>query len=133
MSMRDYSVHDFGYVFSADMIDQMIEKIQPEDIKPGDTYEMAEYMGLEYIGGFTGEALRLDEGGDDDFHDDIQTYSCESIFYLPIGSYSTLFKAAYQSKEELSRYMKVSYPEWMPEDFDEIYKGIRHIIGTSFG
>lgn len=133
MSMRDYSVHDYGYVFSAEMIDQMIEKKRPDNIELGDTYEMAEYMGLEYVSDFTGEAIRLDENGDDDFRDDMQTYSCESIFYLPIGAYSTLYKAAYQSKEELVRCMKARYPEWMPEDPDEIYKGIRHIIGTSFG
>lgn len=44
MSMRDYSVHDFGYVFSAEMIDQFIEKLKPKNIKPGDTYEMADIM-----------------------------------------------------------------------------------------
>lgn len=133
MSMRDYSVHDFGYVFTAEMIDKIIEKVNPEDIEPGDTYDMADYMGLEYISDFTGEALRLDDNGDDNFRDDMWTYSCESIFYLPIGAYSSLFKAAYQSSEELARCMKARYPEWLPDDLDEIYKGIRHIIGTSFG
>ena len=27
MSSRDYSVNDFGYVFNAEMIDQIIEKV----------------------------------------------------------------------------------------------------------
>ena len=63
MSSRDYSVNDFGYVFNAEMIDQIIEKVKPKNIQTGDTYEMAEIMGLQYIGEFTGEAIRLDELG----------------------------------------------------------------------
>ncbi len=133
MSMREYSVHDFGYVFTAETIDKFIEKEQPDDIQPGDTYAMAEYMGLEYISDFTGETLHLDENGDDDFRNDSFSYSGESIFYFPICSYSTLFQAAYQSKEELVRCMKARYPKWLPDDLDEIYDGIRHIVGTSFG
>lgn len=133
MSMRDYSVHDFGYVFTDEMIDQLIDKLKPNDIKSGDTYEMAEYMGLEYIGEFTGEALHLDEKGDDVYNNDTLTYSDESIFYFPISTYSSLFQAAYQSPEELARSMKYSYGKWLPDDFDEIYKGVRHIIGTYFG
>ena len=133
MSMRDYSVHDFGYVFNEKMIDKFIEKLKPKNIEPGDTYEMAELMGLEYIGDFTGDALRLDEFGDDDFDDDAWSYSGESIFYLPIGAYSSLFKAAYQSPEELARCMRSTYPKWLPDDLDDIYKGIRHTIRTSFG
>ena len=82
--MRDYSVHYFGYVFTAEMIDLAIEKWKPKDINLGDTYEMAEIMGLEYVSDFTGEAVQLDERGDDDFGKDVQTYSCNSIFYFPI-------------------------------------------------
>ena len=36
MSSRDYSVNDFGYVFNAEMIDQIIEKVKPNNIQPGD-------------------------------------------------------------------------------------------------
>ncbi len=133
MSMRDYSVHDFGYVFTEEMIEKLIEKEHQKDINPGDTYEMAEYMGLECIGNFTGEAIRLDENGDDDFRDDNYSYSCESIFYFPICSYSTLFQVAYQSKEELARCMKARYSKWIPDGLQEIYDGIRHIVGSSFG
>ena len=133
MSMRDYSVHDFGYVFTAEMIDQVIDKMKPDNINPGDTYEMAEYMGLEYIGEFTGGAIHLNENGDDDYGKDTLTYSDESIFYFPISTYSSLFQAAYQSPEELARSMKYSYGKWIPDDFDEIYKGVRHIVGTYYG
>ena len=127
MSSKDYSVNDFGYVFNAEMIDKIIEKVKPKNIQTGDTYEMAEIMGLQYIGEFTGEAIRLDEVGDDDFRDDAWSYSADSIFYFPIGAYSSLFKAAYQSKEELALCMKSSYRIWLPDDLDEIYNGIRHI------
>ena len=92
MSSRDYSVNDFGYVFNAEMIDKIIEKVKPKTIQPGDTYEMAEIMGLQYIGEFTGEAIRLDELGDDDFRDDAWSYSADSIFYFPIGAYSLIFR-----------------------------------------
>ena len=91
MSSRDYSVNDFGYVFNAEMIDQIIEKVKPKNIQTGDTYEMAEIMGLQYIGEFTGEAIRLDELGDDDFHDDAWSYSADSIFYFPKVSLSMLY------------------------------------------
>lgn len=133
MSMRDYSVHDFGYVFTEEMIEQLIDKLKPNNIEPGDTYEMAQYMGLEYIGEFTGEALHLDEKGDDVYNNDTLTYSDESIFYFPLSTYSSLFQAAYQSPEELARSMKYSYGKWLPDDFDEIYKGVRHIVGTYYG
>lgn len=133
MGTRDYSVHDFGYVFTEEMIDRIIETVKPNNINPGDTYEMAEYMGLEYVGNFSGEAIRLDELGDDDFHNDSWNYSCDTIFYLPIGTYSTLFRAAYQTKEELALSMKSSYRKWLPDDLNEIYDGIRHIVGSSFG
>jgi len=133
MSMRDYSVYDFGYVFTAEMIDQLIDKLRPDNIKPGDTYEMAEYMGLEYIGEFTGDAFHLDAQGDDVYSNDTLTYSDETIYYFPIGTYSSLFQAAYQSSEELARSMKYSYEKWLPDDFDEIYKGVRHIVGTYYG
>ena len=133
MSMRDYSVYDFGYVFTAEMIDQLIDKLRPDNIKLGDTYEMAEYMGLEYIGEFTGDAFHLDAQGDDVYSNDTLTYSDETIYYFPIGTYSSLFQAAYQSSEELARSMKSSYRIWLPDDLDEIYNGIRHIVGTSFG
>ena len=49
MSSKDYSVNDFGYVFNAEMIDKIIEKVKPKNIQLGDTYEMAEIMGLQYI------------------------------------------------------------------------------------
>jgi len=133
MSSRDYSVHDFGYVFTVEMINQVIDKLRPKDINRGDTYEMAEIMGLEYVSDFTGEAVQLDERGDNDFSNDVWTYSGDSIFYFPIGAYSSLFQAAYQSPEELSRCMKCSYSKWLPDDLDEIYRGVRHIVGTSFG
>ena len=133
MSMRDYSAHDFGYVFTEEMIEQLIDKLQPNNIESGDTHEMATYMGLEYIGEFTGEAIHLNENGDDDYNNDTITYSAESIFYFPIGSHSSLFQAAYQSPEELARSMKYSYGKWLPDDFEEIYKGVRHIVGTYFG
>lgn len=133
MSMREYSVHDFGYVFSEKMIDQVIEKMKPKDIELGDTYEMADIMGLEYVGNFTGEAIRLDENGDDDFKDDAWTYSGDTVFYFPIGTYSSLFQAAYQSKAELAVSMRCNYQKWLPDDLDEIYRGIRHIVGSSFG
>jgi len=133
MSSRDYSVHDFGYVFSEENIENLITKLKPGNINPGDTCEMAEYMGLDRIGEFSGEAIRLDELGDDDFGDDTWNYSCDTIYYFPIGTYSSLFKAAYQSPEELARCMKSSYGKWLPDDLNEIYKGIRHIVGTYFG
>lgn len=133
MSMRDYGVNDYGYVFTKEMLDQLIEKERPEDLKPGDTYEMAELMGLDCIGEFTGEAYRLDENGNDDFRYNNLSYSCDSIFYFPIKSYSTLFQAAYRSKNELAQCMKRYYPKWLPDDLDEIYNGIRHIVGTYFG
>jgi len=44
-----------------------------------------------------------------------------------------LFQVAYQSKEELARCMKARYSKWIPDGLQEIYDGIRHIVGSSFG
>ena len=66
MSMHDYGINDYGYVFTDEMIDRLIEKECPNNIDPGNTYAMANLMGLEYIGEFSGEVYHLDENGDDD-------------------------------------------------------------------
>ena len=130
MSSRDYSVNDFGYVFNAEMIDQIIEKVKPKNIQTGDTYEMAEIMGLQYIGEFTGEAIHLDELGDDDFHDAmLEAYRKTAVMEEEtLQQYATLVSAAVhglllnrlflepmaKSEDRLRRYIELLNPEHIP-------------------
>lgn len=134
MSMRDYGVDDFGYVFTEEMIDKMIEAYRPDGIAIGDTHEMAEHMGLDYIGEFTGDVWCLDDNGCDDYRNtECSSYSNECLFFFPLERQPTLFRAAYRSPEELAKDMKNTYGKWLPESLKEIYKGMRHIVGTYYG
>ena len=133
MSMRDYGVNDYGYVFTEEMLEKLIDERFADELDHDDCEILAERMGLEYIGEFTGGAYHLDEKSDDNYNWDTLYYSGDTLYYFPLRSYSNLFSAAYSSKEELITDLKDCHGEWLPNDDNAIYDGVRHIIGTYFG
>lgn len=133
MSSRNHGVNDFGYIFTPEMLEKLIAERNPPDIEPDDVWAMAEYMNLEIISEFSGEALPLDENGYDTYYDDYMIYCGDPVFYIPVYATTNLFHAAYASKEELANDLKKRYPNWLPNDPNEIYKGVYHIMGTYYG
>ena len=86
---------------------------------------------VEYISEFTGEAMVIDDNGNDDYNSS-ETYNDDTIYYVPTKNYGTLFKAAYANMEELESEFRNKFNKYLPDDFD-YRKHICHIVGTYFG
>ena len=135
MSMRDYAVDDYGLLLTEKTMKIIASKVCDdfEDMEE-DEYGYALYeKGIcEYIGDFSGEAIRITDDGYHEYGNNGESYSGDQIFYVPMRSYSTLFKPAYENMEALIAEFKEKLGEYLPEDFD--YRAnIRHIVGTYFG
>lgn len=138
MSMRDYAVNDYGLVMTRDMLKIICSKYYREYTE--DRYDKDEYSFndalyeegvVEYISEFTGEAMAIDDNGND-IYSGSETYDADIIYYIPIKNYGTLFKAAYSSMDELESEFKSKLNKYLPDDFD-YRKHICHIVGTYFG
>lgn len=137
MSMRDYAVDDYGLVLDKDTIKLIASKMYDDfidnDEEFGDWgYELYDSGICEHIGEFTGEAQVINDDGYFDFSRDYESYSGDSIAYVPLAKYPTLFKRAYNNMEEIIDEFKSKLGEYLPEDFD--YRSrICHICGTYYG
>lgn len=138
MSMKDYAVDDYGLLMTREML-KMVASNVCEDYTDDD-YEDDEFAfnetlydeGLvEYIGSFTGEAIAINENGENIWGDS-ESYDDDYIYYIPTNTVSTLFKAAYSNVDEMIEEFKEKIGEYLPDDFD-YRKYIRHISGTYFG
>ena len=138
MSMRDYAVNDYGLVMTRDMLKTICSKYYREYTE--ERYGKDEYSFndalyeegvIEYISEFTGEAMTIDENGNDDYNSS-EVYNDDTIYYVPTKNYVTLFKAAYANMEELESEFRNKFNKYFPNDFD-YRKHICHIVGTYFG
>ena len=138
MSMRDYAVNDYGLVMTRDMLKTICSKHYREYTE--EKYDDDEYSFndalyeegvVEYISEFTGEAMVIDDNGNDDYNSS-EVYNDDTIYYVPTKKYGTLFKAAYANMEELESEFRNKFNKYLPDDFD-YRKHICHIVGTYFG
>ena len=138
MSMRDYEVIDYVIVMIRDMLKTICSKYYREYTE--EKYDKDEYSFndalyeegvVEYISEFTGEAMTIDENGNDDYNSS-EVYNDDTIYYVPTKNYGTLFKAAYANMEELEDEFRNKFNKYLPDDFD-YRKHICHIVGTYFG
>ena len=138
MSMRDYAVNDYGLVMTRDMLKTICSKYYREYTE--EKYDKDEYSFndalyeegvVEYISEFTGEAMTIDENGNDDYHSS-EVYDYDTIYHAPTKNYGTLVKAAYANMEELEDEFRNKFNKYLPDDFD-YKKHICHIVGTYFG
>ena len=130
MSMRDYSVNDYGVVFTEEMIQECSSKNENDhfcDVAE----EVADRLGLEYISEFTGEATRIYANGELDYKTSL-IYNDDTLYYLPLRKISTLFKPAYNSMEEIIIEVTNKIGEHLPKDFD-YSSNVRSIVGTYYG
>ncbi len=135
MSMRDYAVDDYGLLLTEKTMKIIASKVC-DDFEDMDEDEYGDALyedGIcEYIGDFTGEAGILFDNGLNDWISNGETYDGDRIYYIPVSSYPTLFKAAYENMDALINEFKEKVGEYLPDDFDYRSK-IRHIVGTYFG
>lgn len=138
MSMRDYAINDYGLVMTREMLKTICsnyyrecteEKYNDDEYSFNDA--LYEEGVVEYISGFTGEAMVIDDNGSDDYNSS-KAYNDDTIYYVPTQNYGTLFKAAYANMEELESEFRNKFNKYFPDDFD-YRKHICHIVGTYFG
>jgi len=138
MSMRDYAVDDYGLLMTdkslkliaAKTIDWYTEEDYDENYTD---YWIAIYENgiVEYISEFTGEAMEIDDKGINIWNTG-EVYNNDSIYYVPVKHYATLFKAPYNNMDELVDEFKEKLSEYLPDNFD-YRKYIRRIVGTYYG
>lgn len=138
MSMRDYAINDYGLVMTREMLKTICSKYYREYTEEkynDDEYSFNDALYeegiVEYISGFTGEAMVIDDNGSDDYNSS-EAYNDDTIYYVPNQNYGTLFKAAYANMEELEIEFRNKFNKYFPDDFD-YRKHICHIVGTYFG
>lgn len=134
MSMRDYAVDDYGLMLDKETVKTIITKIGVDIVDEDFDFSYGLYdEGIcEYISEFTGEAQRINDDGCFNWGNEYESYRGDSIAYVPLNKYPTLFKRAYNNMEEIIDEFKSKLGEYLPEDFD--YRSrICHICGTYFG
>ena len=138
MSMRDYAINDYGLVMTREMLKTICSKYYREYTEEkynDDEYSFNDALYeegiVEYISGFTGEAMVIDDNGSDDYNSS-EAYNDDTIYYVPNQNYGTLFKAPYANMEELESEFRNKFNKYFPDDFD-YRKHICHIVGTYFG
>lgn len=138
MSMRDYAINDYGLVMTREMLKTICSNYYREYTEEkynNDEYSFNDALYeegvVEYISGFTGEAMVIDDNGNDDYNSS-EAYNDDTIYYVPTQNYGTLFKAAYANMEELESEFRNKFNKYFPDDFD-YRKHICHIVGTYFG
>ena len=135
MSMRAYAVNDYGMLLTEETMKIIASKAYDDfDDMEEDEYGDALYDDgiCEYIGDFTGEAELILDDSLDNWIRSGESYSGDQIYYIPVNSYPTLFKPAYENMDALIAEFKEKVGEYLPEDFD-YRSNIRHIVGTYFG
>lgn len=131
MSMRTYAFDDYGLVLDNETVkiigSQVFDDYTPdeEDI----VYDLCDKGICECIGEFNGEAHELNDDGSFSWYYDSHSYDFDTIAYIPLKNYPTLFKQEYNNMDEIVAEMKSKIGEYLPEDFD--YRSrICHISGT---
>ena len=135
MSMRDYAVHDYGLLLDEDMVNDIASQIFEDFTENSMSYwgcELYDKGICEYISEFTGEAQEINNDGCCDWYGYCEVFSGDSLVYVPLTCYPTLFKKAYNNMEEIVSEFKTKLGKYLPEDFD--YRSrIRYICGTYYG
>lgn len=136
MGMREYAIDDYGLILDGETMKLIASKVFDDfvdnDEEFGDWgYELYDKGICEYIVDFAGEAQALTDDGVYTWGGEYETYSCDSICYVPTSKYPTLFKRAYNNMEEIVEEFKSKLDKYLPEDFN--YRNrIRHICGTYY-
>lgn len=142
MSMKDYAFDDYGLLLTEETLKILASKIV---IAKGEEYSdelyendpefyndlVTDELDIEYNSEFTGEATLVKENGAEDWDDSI-TFNNDILRYVRVDKYPNLFRAAYNSIDDVVEEFKAKLGEHLPDDFD--YRAnFRHIVGTYYG
>ena len=133
MSMRTYAYEDYGLLLNEETIKIICEKVfadEPSE-EESDGYTLYDAEICQMAGNFTGETYPITDKGCDNW-DRSETYYDDSVFYIPVEKYPTLFKSAYKDMDEMITEFREKIGEYLPECFD-YRSNIRHIVGTTWG
>lgn len=138
MSMRDYAVNDYGLLMTKEMLkavaSKVIENYSDEEYDNNEmdfNYKLYEFGIIETISEFTGEAMKINIDGSDNWSNG-ECFNSECIYYTPASKYPSIFTAAYNNIDEMANEFKEKLGEYLPDGFDYKFY-IRHIVGTYFG
>lgn len=139
MSMRYYAIDDYGYVLNDDEMNALAKQMNLDDGYDPDTevdrWDVAERYDITPESEFEGELYPIDSCGNDIW--EASENADESLYYIPLTHGPALFGSApYVNKYYLIKEMREEYPQFkviFPDDDDEFFKHIRHIVGTTFG
>lgn len=138
MSMRDYAVDDYGLVLNTNHLQCLASRVlddyseeEWENGRLGIVQELVETLDIECISEFRGEAFVITNVGESDWSN-TDIYNGDSIYYISISVYPSLFKQAYSDMDELTLEFKKKIGKYLPDNFD-YRSNIRHIVGTYFG
>lgn len=133
MSTRTYAYEDYGLLLNNEAITMICEKVfadEPHE-ECSDGFALYDAEICQMAGNFTGETYPIKDDGCDQWSDS-ETYDDDSVFYIPVKKYPTLFKSAYSDVDEMIAEFREAIGEYLPNDFD--YRAnIRHIVGTTWG
>ena len=138
MSMLGDAVNDYGLVLDTDILHEIASKLCEdytdeawEEDKDSFVEDVVDTLGLECVSMFSGDALKIDDDGSDDWNDS-EYYNGDSIYYKTIRAYPTLFSAPYKDMGEVVAEFKSRLGEYLPENFN-YREAIRHIVGAYLG
>lgn len=133
MSMRTYSYEDYGLVLDDETIKIICEKAfadEPSE-EEDDGYSLYDAEICQLAGNFTGEILPILDNGREDWNNS-ETVDDDSVFYVPVAKYPSLFGAAYNNIDEMVAEFKEAIGKYLPDDYD-YRSNIKHIVGTTWG
>lgn len=134
MSMVTYAVDDYGIVLTKDDLKKICMHLYTdctedawEEDEQGFIDILRANIGLSMCGNYTGEAFAIGKDGRDQYWNTMY-FTGETIYYMAIMRYPTLFSGAYDCFEDMVNDFKVTMSEYVPEEFD--FSNVRHIVGT---
>ena len=141
MSMKNYSVCEYGLVLKPEVLREIASRIfddfsQEEWEINSCAYisDIVDCQGFNYISEFSGEIIPffIEKNEEKLLWERSVSYDCKSIVYIPTLKYPKMFSSAYNNAEELISEIKKNVEELLPTDFD-FMQNIYLIVGTYMG
>lgn len=131
--MRSSTIDYYGFLITDDVARIMAKKVVDKITESDDCKDILFEANIcAFISCFTGEAVCIDDNGHDAYNlfnlKTCEEFLCDTVYFIPAKSQSTLFKAAYKDMDELISEFKSEIGKYLPDDFD-YRSNIRHIAG----
>lgn len=139
MSMREYAVNEYGLLLDEKTMKTLAKKIcedYTDENYDEDPYGFnedieAKFGNIDYISNFTGQAFKLTDDGDDDYHSETSYFNDDAVYILAADNSPSLFKAAYANMDEMIAEFRSQLDSYLP---NFAYRShIKHFVGTYYG